>query len=54
MLVKIFVPPTVTCKLVNDIGAEVAGQESNGDFHCESPSAALVEEIKGTIKMPVG
>ena len=48
-------PPIFTCKLVNEQGEEVAGHESNGDFHCDSvnPVAALAP-INGTIKTPVG
>ena len=54
MLVKILVPPTVTCKLVNEIGAVVDGHESKGDFHGESPRSVTVEPIYEQIKIPVG
>ena len=48
-------PLIFTCKLVNEQGEEVAGLESNGDFHWESVNLfAALAPINGTINTPVG
>jgi hypothetical protein len=41
---KTFWPPRETCKSINKSGEVVAGQVSNGDFHCESPNDVLATE----------
>lgn len=41
---KTFWPPRETCKSMNKSGEVVAGQVSNGDFHCESPNDVLATE----------